>query len=245
MTMSAVQERTHNSHCFENKSLLNHLEDLRRMLLVIGGTIVTFFLLIMFIWPDGPLMLATSPLKEKGIELIYLGLGDVLYVQLKINLLLAIVLSVPIIVWQVWNFAKPGLYPKEQHRLLGWSVLAVLLFGMGAVFGYYSVFLMALSFFVYTGQSFALPILSIEQYSSFLLSFVLASGVVFELPLCCYIMAELGLITAHTLKAMRKFFILGAFIVAAFVTPTDVMSQILMAIPMLLLYEISIFLIGK
>lgn len=245
MTMSAVQERTLSSSCFENKSLLNHLEDLRHTLLVIGGTIVTFFLLIMFIWPDGSLMLATSPLKEKGIELIYLGLGDVLYVQLKLNLLLAIVLSVPIIVWQLWSFAKPGLYPKEQRRLIVWSVVAVLLFGIGAVFGYYSVFLLALSFFVYTGQSFALPILSVEQYSSFLLSFVLASGLIFELPLFCFIMAELGIITAKTLRSLRKFFILGAFIVSALLTPTDVLSQILMAIPMLLLYEVSIFLIGK
>lgn len=237
--------RTEENIVLEDKPLVVHLRELRRCLLVSFLTILMFFGLVMFTWPEGPLGYVISPLKQRGVELIYLGLGDVLYVQLKLNLLVAVIFAVPMLCWQFWSFVGPGLYPKERRKILVWMVVSILLFGIGAVFGYYTVFLSALSFFVYTGQAFALPILSIDQYVSFLLSFILASGIVFELPLGCYILGESGLITGEDMRRFRKYYILLAFILSALITPTDVLSQVLMAIPMLVLYEVSIYLIGR
>ena len=117
---------------------------------------------------------------------------------------------------------------------------SVLLFLLGTAFGYGVVFLSAITFFVMTGEGIATPMLSINQYIGFLFTFVLSFGIVFEIPVFNFVLCKAGVVTPDQLAAIRKYAVLAIFIVAAFLTPPDVVSQILMAVPMLALYEIGI-----
>ena len=179
-------------------------------------------------------------MKKEGVQFIYLGLADVLYVQMKVVFLCAVILASPVLLWQLWAFVRPALYPEEKKLALGWTFLSLFLFVLGVTFGYVAVFSSALSFFVYVGADTALPLLALDRYVSFLLGFVLPFGVIFEMPLACSILAKAGVLHSATLKKGRRFAILLSFVIGALLTPPDVISQIMMALPAVLLFEISI-----
>ncbi|MGN1088375.1 MAG: twin-arginine translocase subunit TatC, partial [Phascolarctobacterium sp.] len=159
---------------------------------------------------------------------------------LKVSFIAAVIVSAPIIFWHIWDFIKPALYENEKKAVIIFSFGSMLLFILGVCFGYGVVFLSAITFFVFMGENLATPMLSISQYVGFLFGFVLSFGIVFELPVVVYVLCKLGVVTVQQLVSLRKYMVLVIFVLAAFLTPPDVLSQCLMALPMIILYEIGI-----
>ena len=220
--------------------LWDHIGELRRRILKCIAAVIAAFAGLLYVGPERVMDLVSAPVKAQGVQFIYLGLADVLYVQLKVVFLCAVLLASPVLLWQLWAFVRPALYPEERKLALGWLFAAIFLSAAGVAFGYTAVFLSALSFFVYVGADMALPLLAIDRYVNFLLAFVIPFGIIFEMPLVCTILAKAGLLHSETLRKGRRFAILLSFIVGAFLTPPDVVSQIMMALPTVLLFEISI-----
>mgnify|MGYP002463243060 CR=1 FL=1 len=220
--------------------LREHIRELRtRLLWCLGFLCGSFFVIATFFAGD-LMQLITAPIKSRGIEFIYLGLSEALVAQLKVAFIAAMIVSAPVIFWHIWDFVKPALYENEKKAVIIFSLGSALLFIIGVCFGYGVVFLSAITFFVFMGENIATPMLSISQYVGFLFGFVLSFGIVFELPVVVYVLCRLGVVTVQQLIALRKYMVLVIFVLAAFLTPPDVMSQCLMAIPMIVLYEIGI-----
>ena len=136
-----------------------HIGELRHRLLKCVAAVVVCFACLMYVGPQRIMDLVTAPVKKEGVQFIYLGLADVLYVQMKVVFLCAVILASPVLLWQLWAFVRPALYPEEKKLALGWTFLSLFLFVLGVTFGYVAVFSSALSFFVYVGVDTALPLL--------------------------------------------------------------------------------------
>lgn len=221
--------------------LKEHIAELRRRIIWCLASIgVSFFVIITF-FINHLMQLLAQPINERGIQFIYLGLAEAMTAQIKVAFIASLVVSAPIVFWHIWDFIRPALYASEKKYVLIFALSSVLLFVMGVAFGYVVVFLSAITFFVYMGENLATPMLSISQYVGFMFGFVLSFGIVFELPIAVYVLCKLGFVTVEQLVAIRKYVVLVIFVVAAFLTPPDVLSQCLMAVPMLVLYEIGIW----
>lgn len=225
------------------KPIGEHLQELRKRFLFCFVIVLVAFFVIASYWSENLVEMLSAPVKAKGIQFIYVGLAEALMAQLKVAFIASIVVASPFIFWNIWSFVKPALYDNEKKYVLVFTFLSILLFVTGVVFGYAVVFLSAITFFVYVGQDIATPMLSISDYVSFLFGFVLPFGCVFEMPIISFILARMGIVTAKTLSSLRKYIVLAIFVIAAFLTPPDVFSQCLMALPMLILYEVGIIVV--
>ncbi|MCI5121818.1 MAG: twin-arginine translocase subunit TatC [Candidatus Electrothrix sp. AUS4] len=164
-----------------------------------------------------------------------------LFFYLKLALVAAVLLACPVIFHQIWRFIAPGLYQHEKKLLLPFSLISTFCFLGGAAFGYFVVFPPAFRFLISYSSEFLDPMPAVSEYFSLALRLLLAFGVIFELPVFMVFLAKIGTVNAAFLTKNRKYAFLIAFIIAAIVTPTpDVVNQLLMAGPLLVLYEISI-----
>ena len=221
-------------------SLRDHLMALRKVIIhcviAVGiGFLISFYFLI-----DPLLDWITAPIVERGVQVIYTAVSEALTTKLKVAVVTGVVLAFPVIIWQVWEFIRPALYPHEQRSFRRFFFFALLLFMVGIVFCYGAVFFLAIDFFMVSGEGLATPMLSLDKYINFLFGFLLPFGVAFMLPVFLYITTKLGLTTPEMLASKRKFVILGIFVLAAILTPPDVVSQVLLGLPMLALYEVGI-----
>ncbi|MEJ2097858.1 MAG: twin-arginine translocase subunit TatC [Deltaproteobacteria bacterium] len=185
----------------------------------------------------------TAPLISvmgTGDTLIYTNLPEAFFTFLKSAFLSGILLSSPIIIYQFWMFIAPGLYHKERRLLLPIIFLSSLFFIGGALFGYYIVFPWGFKFFLGFASETIKPLPSMKEYLSFSSKMLIAFGLVFELPLILTFLAKLGIVSVAFLKKQRKYALLLFFTGAAILTPPDVVTQIMMALPLMVLYEISI-----
>lgn len=185
----------------------------------------------------------TAPLISvmgTGDTLIYTNLPEAFFTFLKAAFLSGILLSSPIIIYQFWMFIAPGLYHKERRLLLPIIFLSSLFFIGGALFGYYIVFPWGFKFFLGFASETIKPLPSMKEYLSFSSKMLIAFGLVFELPLVLTFLAKLGIVSVAFLKKQRKYALLLFFTGAAILTPPDVVTQIMMALPLMVLYEISI-----
>jgi sec-independent protein translocase protein TatC len=224
-----------------NLPLHLHLQELRqRFLIWLMGMIAAFIILFTW-WGDDLMQLVTGPVRQLNIEFIYVNLAEALSAQLKVAMLAAVLCTLPLLIWQAWRFVQPAFYPVERPHAWRLLIITLGLFAVGIVFGYAVVFVTVISFFVSSGQGFAKPLLSISSYVSFLLGFVLPFGLAFELPVACYALGRVGIVTYENLIAARRYVILIIFTMAAILTPPDVLSQVMMAVPLCFLYEVSIF----
>ncbi len=177
----------------------------------------------------------------KGATLIATSVISPFMVPLKILLMSAFLVALPVVLWQAWGFVAPGLYTHEKRLVLPLVVSSTLLFFIGVAFCYFFVFGQVFSFI----QSFAPKSITaapdIEAYLSFVMTMFIAFGLAFEVPIVVIVLARMGLVSVEKLKAFRGYFIVLAFIIAAVVTPPDVVSQLALAIPMILLYEMGIW----
>ncbi|NLH46944.1 MAG: twin-arginine translocase subunit TatC [Acholeplasmataceae bacterium] len=217
-----------------------HIKVLRRSILHCIITIALAFFIIITFYSDALMQILLEPIKSRGIQFIYLGLAEAMVAQLQVSFIAACIVSSPLIFWEVWSFIRPALYENERKAVLFVTLISLALFITGVCFGYLAVFLSSITFFVYMGENLATPMLSISEYVGFLMGFILPFGIVFEIPIATFVLCRVGLLKVETLVHLRKYIILVIFIVAAFLTPPDILSQILMALPMIGLYEVGI-----
>lgn len=222
-------------------SLVGHLSELRKRLIIIAvavivGTCISYY------YVD---LLLEILLKPAG-KLYYMRPTEAFFTYMKVSVVGGLVIATPIILHQSWLFVKPALTVREK-QLSNWILpVAIGLFGIGIVFSYFLVLPAAVKFFMGFATDELQPLFSIGQYMDFVLSFVLPFGLIFELPLILIILGYFNLITSRFLKTKRKIFILISFIIGAVISPTpDMFSQTMIALPMILLYETSLFVLAK
>ncbi len=223
-------------------SFLDHLDELRlrltRCIIAVGvGFLACYgFSKQLFDILVAPLVAAMPPESK----LIYTAMPEAFFTYIKVAIVAGILLSSPYIFYQIWLFVAPGLYKEERKWLLPIGFVSGLFFTGGALFGYMIVFPFAFDFFMGFHTELIQPMPSLKEYLSFSLKLLFAFGVVFELPLFIFFLARLGVVTAQSLRKFRKYAILLGFIVSALLTPPDVISQCLMAGPLIILWELSI-----
>ena len=224
---------------------VSHLVELRdrlvRAAIAVG---VCFGVLALWPGPAGLYDLLAAPLVAhlpKGSTLIATSVISPFMVPIKITLMAAFLLALPVVLYQVWAFVAPGLYTHEKKLVMPLVISSTLLFFLGVAFCYFFVFGQVFKFI----QGFAPKSITaapdIEAYLSFVLTMFIAFGASFEVPVVVVVLARMGLVSIEKLKAFRSYFIVLAFIIAAVLTPPDVVSQLALAIPMVLLYEVGIW----
>jgi sec-independent protein translocase protein TatC len=181
--------------------------------------------------------------KLENMKLVFLAPAEAFWMNLKVAFVAGLFLSLPIIFYQLWRFVSPGLLPKEKKYVLPFVFSATTLFICGASFCFFIVLPLALGFLLsYKIGDILMPMLSVGQYMDFCLKFVLAFGAIFELPILIVFLTKMGIVTPKTLAQNRKYAIVIAFIIAAVLTPTpDAFNQTLMAVPIIILYELGIW----
>ncbi len=223
-------------------TLMQHLGELRtrlvRSALVVGLAFVACYGVadILFAELCKPLVAALP----EGSKLIFTALPEAFFVHLQVALVAAIFVASPYLFFQVWAFVSPGLYDEEKKFMLPIAAISALFFISGASFCFFVVFPYAFTFFVgfATEEIAAMP--SLSEYLGFALKLLIAFGLIFEMPLFTFFLSRMGVVTASLMRGARRYAVLCIFIVAAILTPPDVISQLLMAMPMILLYEFSI-----
>ena len=220
--------------------LMAHLLALRRVLVISAAAVAAAFLAVFYLWIDPLMAWLTGPITERGIDIIYTAMSEALVTKFKVALVAAVILASPCIIWQVWGFIKPALYPREKKAFRLLFFVALALFLLGVVFCYTAVYLLAVDFFLVAGSSLAKPMLSIDKYVSFLFGFIIPFGVAFQLPVALYLTTRVGWTNRAMLASKRKYVILGIFVFAAVLTPPDVVSQVALGVPMVLLYEAGV-----
>ena len=221
-------------------SLLSHLLALRKVLIICAAAIAAAFFLVFYLLINRLMDWIIGPISARGIEIIYTAMSEALVTKFKVALIAAVILASPIVIWQVWSFIKPGLYPNEQKQFRILFFVALMLFLMGVTFCYFAVYTLAVDFFLIQGDGLATPMLSIDKYVNFLFGFIVPFGIAFLLPVALYLTTRIGWTNAKMLTSKRKFVILGVFVLAAILTPPDIVSQVALGIPLCLLYEAGI-----
>ena len=238
-------------------SLMDHLTELRSRLLISIVVFVVLFLLCLVKIGDPSSSIADQVylflqkpladlLSERGGRMIFTGLHEGFFTQIKVAFFTSISISLPIILMQVWKFVAPGLYKNERNAMLPFMMATPFLFILGAAMVYYMVIPLAwqffLSFEINPGQG-ALPIEvepRISEYLSLVMRLMFAFGLSFELPVVLLLLVKSGFVTPEGLASKRRYAILTSFVAAAILTPPDVISQVMLATPIIILYEISI-----
>jgi sec-independent protein translocase protein TatC len=219
-----------------------HLEELRKRLITCAIAVGVGFAAAYF-FKEQLFHILVLPLKEamqSGDTLIYTSLPEAFFTFLKTAFLAGLMLASPVLLYQFWMFVAPGLYDREKRLLLPIVVLSTFFFAGGALFGYFIVFPLGFKFFLSFATDTIRPLPSMKEYLGLASKMLLAFGLAFELPLVLTFMAKLGIVNVAFLKRQRKYAILLFFVFSAILTPPDVISQVLLALPMAVLYEISI-----
>jgi len=225
----------------EELPVTEHIEELRQRLIKSAIAIAVGFLIA---WPFKKriLLFLEEPLPDnlKG-KLIFLSPPEAFFTALKVSFFAGILIALPYILYQVWKFIEPGLYEHEKKFLLPFMFFSVLFFFLGAAFAYFVILPFGLRFLLGFMGDLLTPQITIGSYISFVIQMILAFGFVFLLPVVVWLLSKLGVINYKMLEKNRKFAILIIFVVAAVLTPPDVFSQVMMALPLLVLYELSIW----
>lgn len=226
----------------EKQPFLSHLEELRKRLIICAITVGVGFV-ISYIFSERLFQILVRPLKNvmpEGDRLIFTNLPEMFLTYLKTAFICGILLAAPVIFHQLWLFIAPGLYQHEKKYAIPFVLFSTILFVGGALFGYFVVFPFGFKFFLGFANEYIQALPSVKQYFSFSIKLLFAFGVVFELPVVSYFLSKMGIVTPEFLKKKRKYALLLTFVLAAILTPPDVLTQLMMAGPLILLYEIGI-----
>lgn len=231
-----------------------HLVELRKRL---GLAVLSVFIafIIAFTFHEVILAWITAPLNEALEQVAQLSkkaaegmvtthqVGGAFFVALKVSFFAGLLGALPFILYQIWLFVAPGLYNNEKKMILPFVIGGSVMFFVGVLFAYYIVTPFGFQFLITFGSFLYTPLINIEDYVGFFTKIMMGFGIAFELPVFAYFLALLGLVTDKTLKDFFKYAVIIIFVVAALLTPPDVLTQLLMAIPLVLLYGISILIV--
>jgi sec-independent protein translocase protein TatC len=226
------------------ESFMSHLIELRTRLVRAVGIVLALFV-VLFIWPGSGYIydLLAAPLMSalpQGAKMIATGVITPFMVPVKVTALAAFLVALPYVLYQAWAFVAPGLYEHEKKLALPLVVGSTVLFLLGIGFCYYFVFGKVFAFIHDFAPKSITPAPDIEAYFSFVITMFLAFGVTFEIPIVVIVLVRMGIVSIEKLRDARPYVVVGAFVVAAVVTPPDVLSQFMLAVPMCLLYEAGI-----
>lgn len=231
-----------------------HLVELRKRL---GLSVLSVFIafVIAFVFHEIILEWITAPLNEALAEVAHLSkkaadgmvtthqVGGAFFVALKVSFFAGLLGALPFILYQLWLFIAPGLYNNEKKMVIPFVVGGSVMFFIGVMFAYYVVTPFGFQFLITFGSFLYTPLINIEDYVGFFTKIMMGFGIAFELPVFAYFLALLGLVTDKTLKDFFKYAVLIIFVLAALLTPPDILTQLLMAAPLILLYGVSIFIV--
>jgi len=229
------------------ETFISHLIELRTRLVRASAVVLVVFIVLFAVWPGAAAVydFLAQPMMNalpEGSKMIATGVITPFMVPMKVTMMLALMISLPWVLYQAWAFVAPGLYTHEKRLVAPLIISSSALFILGVAFCYYFVFGTVFKFI----NEFAPKSISvapdIENYLDFVLTMCLAFGLTFEVPVVVIVLVRMGLVTVEKLKSIRPYVIVGAFVIAAVVTPPDVMSQLFLAIPLCLLYEIGLLL---
>jgi sec-independent protein translocase protein TatC len=229
----------------DQESFMSHLVELRSRLVRAVATVLVLFVGL-FIWPGSGYIydLLAAPLMSalpEGAKMIATGVITPFMVPVKVTALAAFLIALPYVLYQAWAFVAPGLYENEKKLALPLVVGSTVLFLLGVAFCYYFVFGKVFAFIHDFAPKSITPAPDIEAYFSFVITMFLAFGVTFEIPIVVIVLVRMGIVSVQKLKEARPYVVVGAFVVAAVVTPPDVLSQFMLAVPMCILYEAGLF----
>ena len=236
-------ENTEHNEADKDQTLVEHLIELRtRLIRIILGIVICLVVLLPF--SRQIYALAAKPLTNilpnVGSTMIATDVISPFFVPIKITLTVAFLLSLPNTIYQIWAFVAPALYKNEKRMILPLVLSSVILFFLGMAFAYYFVFPTVFNFMTKVTPEGVSMATDIDKYLSFILGMFVAFGAAFEVPVAVVLLYRFGAVSLKTLKAARPYIIVGAFIVAAIITPPDIVSQILLAIPLIVLYEFGL-----
>ncbi|MDR2001169.1 MAG: twin-arginine translocase subunit TatC [Zoogloeaceae bacterium] len=224
------------------ETFISHLIELRSRLMWAAGAVLAVFVCLLpwaaqvYDFLALP-MIATLP---PGAKMIATGVVTPFMVPIKVTLLAAFVLALPFVLYQAWAFVAPGLYDHEKKLALPLIVVSTLLFMAGMAFAYFFVFNTVFKFIAQFAPASITPAPDIEQYLNFVMTMFIAFGVTFEVPVVVVVLVRFGIVSLEKLADFRPYAIVGAFVIAAVVTPPDVTSQFMLAVPMCLLFELGL-----
>ena len=224
--------------------LTSHLEELRRKLIIASISWLVAFLAC-YAYAEPLFNLIAGPVRQalpEGTSLVFITATEPFFTYLKVGAIAGLLISMPVIFWQIWSFIAPGLYQHEKRYVIPFVIASTLCFATGAYFGFRFVFPMAFKVLIEfgTGSGELNAMLSMGSYLSLSSKLLLAFGLVFELPVVIFFLARMGIVDHKLLARNRKFALLAAFLIGAMLTPPDVFSQTALALPFIILYEIGI-----
>jgi len=226
----------------ERQPFLGHLEELRKRFIRCAIAIGIGFAGAYY-FSERLFQILVSPLKAvmpEGDHLIFTNLPEMFFAYLKVAFITGVLAAAPFIFYELWMFVAPGLYRRERRYVIPFVVASTILFVGGALFGYFVVFPFGFKFFIGFSNDYVKALPSVKQYFSFATKLLFAFGVVFELPVVIFFLTKMGAVTPELLRKKRKYAVLMTFVAGAILTPPDVITQCMMAGPLLILYEISI-----
>ena len=230
----------------QQDTFISHLIELRDRVMRALGAVLVLFVVFAFLWPGAgaiydflaaPLMLALP----EGTKMIATGVITPFMVPMKVAALVAFLVALPYVLFQAWAFVAPGLYEHEKKLAFPIVIASTVLFILGVAFCYYLVFGQVFTFVHGFAPKSITPAPDIEAYFSFVITMFIAFGVTFEIPIVVILLVRSGVVSVEKLRDARPYVIVGAFVVSAVVTPPDVLSQFMLAVPMCVLYEAGLF----
>lgn len=229
-----------------SESFISHLLELRtRLLYAFGGLLLVFICLVP--WASDLYALLAEPMLAKlpkGGQMIAIDVITPFFVPLKVAMMTAFLIALPYILYQAWLFVAPGMHAHEKRLMLPLVMASVVLFFCGMAFAYFVVFPLVFGFFSGAAPQGVAVMTDIDKYLSFVMGMFLAFGTTFEVPVAVVVLVKMDMVSIDKLKEIRPYVIVGAFILGALLTPPDVVSQFMLAIPLWLLYEVGIVVSG-
>lgn len=229
------------------ETFISHLIELRTRLVRASAVVLVVFIVLFALWPGAAAIydFLAQPMMNalpEGSKMIATGVITPFMVPMKVTMMLALMISLPWVLYQAWAFVAPGLYLHEKRLVAPLIISSSALFMLGVAFCYYFVFGTVFKFINEFSPASISVAPDIENYFDFVLTMCLAFGLTFEVPVVVIVLVRMNLVTVEKLKTIRPYVIVGAFVIAAIVTPPDVMSQLFLAIPLCLLYEVGLLL---
>lgn len=224
-------------------TVMQHLEELRRVLIF---SIAATLLMSVGCWFASDMIqpFLLEPVTSTGSKMVYIGVTEALFTKIKLSVFLGFLFALPFILWKFWGFVIPALRKKEKVYFTFFVLISYILFVAGLAFGFIVVFRLGVKYLLHFGGPELIPMLTIGKYVSFAITFLLPFGLVFEIPLASLCLAGLGLLSYRWMAGRRKMAIVAAVVIASALIPSpDIITVLLMATPMYLLYEVSAFLV--